>query len=97
MTPPSVATFVTEEEARQRWCPFGRVAVGSKGIGSMNFMPQVPSFNRIAVSETEQALVSTCVGSRCMAWRVAEQSPALPPGLVAASGCCGLSNPFSGG
>lgn len=48
---------MTEDEAKAKWCPFGRVA------------NQSGSFNRSSL-KPELDGVSLCIGSACMAWRV---------------------------
>lgn len=46
-------TYYTEEEARKRWCPFGRT-LGAQG-----------PYNRSTYDEG----VTKCLGSKCMMWK----------------------------
>ena len=46
-------TYYTEEEAKKKWCPFGRVK-GTQG-----------SFNRSNYDEP----ATKCLGSNCMMWK----------------------------
>jgi hypothetical protein len=58
---------MTEEEAKQRWCPFTRSgAADSAGINRSLKVDETLGVN------PEQRLVSAtrCLGSGCMAWRV---------------------------
>lgn len=57
---------MTETEARNKWCPFGRAAVGTRAIG-VEFMPHVPAFNRIAISD-QQIMATQCVAGMCACW-----------------------------
>ena len=64
--------MMTEDEAKQKWCPFARVsAVQENSV--------TPSFNRAATKEadTMTPAASKCIGSACMAWR---WSLTQPPG-----------------
>lgn len=48
-------TYYTEEEARGRWCPFGRMlSSGNQG-----------SFNRNSYDQG----TTKCLGSKCMMWK----------------------------
>lgn len=63
---------MTEDEAKQKWCPFVRVTtVFDSGVGR-----PLPAFNRMvtitkdgASNKVELPVVAVCVGSSCMAWR----------------------------
>lgn len=66
--------FLTEDEARKRWCPLGRqyeitqlpashTATGYWMAGSSAVSP---AFNRKAAGD-----VPACIASSCMAWRFA--------------------------
>jgi len=53
---------MTEDEARQKWCPFVRAA------DSLDF--RAPAANRTAGPDEEQNPTwSKCIASDCMAWR----------------------------
>ena len=60
---------MTEDEAKTKWCPFSRVAVGSGAFGE----PPLVGWNR---KERESfghrekiGGENHCIASRCMAWR----------------------------
>ena len=50
--------MMTEDEAKQRWCPLVRFKSMDTGSG--------PAFNRMV---DPQPLETLCIGSKCMAWR----------------------------
>ena len=56
----------TEDEARQKWCPFARYSIRSS------------SFNR-AGGQDDPYIACRCLGARCMAWR-SEMAPYIAPG-----------------
>lgn len=54
---------MTEEEAKQRWCPFARVGYEQTTFNRFN-----NPANAIASSPVWPAICN-CIGSKCMAWR----------------------------
>lgn len=57
---------MTEEEAKAKWCPFGRV------VGTAGGYPPIgqPVFNRAQEQgEVSAVPVGPCIASACMAWR----------------------------
>jgi len=54
--------IVTEEQAKNKWCPMSRVADISDGDGE--YIPV--GYNRW--SNGDISLGSYCIGSECMAW-----------------------------
>lgn len=50
---------MTEEEARNKWCPFARVTIDAPGVDT--------AWNRFPGNETPHGTL--CIGSQCMAWR----------------------------
>lgn len=54
---------VTETEAKEKWCPFARIGGGAGMDGA--------AYNRIQHHGDISHGASTCLGSGCMAWRVA--------------------------
>ena len=73
--------IVTEAEAKEKWCPFGRIAL-TEG-GNVISGP----FNRLATRAEPVSYPSICVASRCMAWRFHETET----GDAAPFGYCGLA------
>jgi hypothetical protein len=65
---------MTEEQALEKWCPFARVMwpreIEESGIGAAGINRRVDD-NRT----TTLPAGTNCIGSRCMAWRVAARSP----------------------
>ena len=68
---------MTEDEAKQKWCPFARqmagiVAADGHGSGPTSYdATPVPVFNR-AEGPQKSALWpagASCIGAACMAWR----------------------------
>jgi hypothetical protein len=80
---------MTEQEAKQRWCPFARTVEYTGGGGSQ---PR----NRVADSRDMSVLASTllgvqCIGSQCMAWRKTKAPAELNTAMVEwRDGYCGL-------
>ena len=67
--------FVTEAEAKQKWCPFVRVITDDEGIVTNN--------------RGEYGQIVNCVGSGCSFWRWSHQDtgPNDPPtGFCGAAG-----------
>lgn len=54
---------MTEDEAKTKWCPFGRALWTGSGPG------ELASFNRWDSSDTASPPPTPCLGSACMAWR----------------------------
>lgn len=55
---------MTPEEAKEKWCPFARVAV-TETHGT-------PAFNRVTDRDAKKpgpSVGSFCIADRCMAWR----------------------------
>ncbi len=53
---------MTEDEAKQRWCPFIRLTADGNGEWHINRDPSIPS----SPGDTQ---AYRCIGSACMAWR----------------------------
>lgn len=68
---------MTEDEARNKWCPAARVSVGSSTSG-----------NRTAATMDSRFKGNGCVASECMAWR---QISTRDGGSRAVTGYCGLA------
>jgi hypothetical protein len=57
---------MTEQEAKQRWCPFSRTHVANEhGIVSVNVWPRDTADGR----DRDYLGECRCIGSACMAWR----------------------------
>ena len=55
---------LTEEQAREKWCPFVRTMAVTEGNVAAS------GFNRVAqLPDTNGVMSATCIGSACMAWR----------------------------
>ena len=59
--------YITESEAKTKWCPFSRV--GFQGGASVNRHPMDYYPGRPSEGVVED---TRCIASGCMAWRVAE-------------------------
>ena len=57
--------MMTEEQAREKWCPFARTATAAGG----------GSFNRLYDKKdaAPNPTVCRCIASSCMAWRLGEK------------------------
>ena len=83
---------MTEDEARQKWCPFARVAM----ISSSDI--ECPPCNRLAIDGVsgleKNPAGARCIASDCMAWRqyadIPADSPYYDPEL-GLGGHCGLA------
>lgn len=73
---------MTEEEAKKKWCPFGRQPYDT-GSHVKAADQQYVTANRPGPSENGWTL---CIGSNCMAWRVR-----LWQGDPTGHGFCGLA------
>ncbi len=97
---------MTEEEAKQRWCPFMRISGSNDGLDTM-WHNNRPSFGDVDVKGFD-----LCITSACMAWRGATKDVWVDPdgiligaGGIApdgsykikddADGYCGLAGPLS--
>jgi len=67
---------MTEDEARQKWCPMHRVATGD----DMRWTNRDTSDSQ-----------SRCIASDCMAWRVYRQEDQYAGDIIPALGYCGLA------
>jgi hypothetical protein len=79
--------LLTEAEARQRWCPFSRVADRHGGV------------NRgLGIVEDNVLWPSQCVciASACMAWRWKEYTSYVEPEPAPTHGYCGLASSRGG-
>ncbi len=87
--------MLTEQEAREKWCPFARLAIGMEKRGEPNgvcIVPDYPSHNRTQISgllETHWSGGCCCIASDCMAWRGVPDAGTYEPGK--APGYCGLA------
>lgn len=64
---------MTEDEAKQRWCPFSRVASSTGQSGGMTAESFVPVNRSVGRGRAAEVL---CLGSDCMAWRwIVEDTP----------------------
>ena len=69
---------LTEDEAKQRWCPFAQVGFGTRFPGVINRLQitdQDKSGQTVASGETIIPAGAKCLGSACMAWRQAPTPP----------------------
>lgn len=57
---------MTEDEARQKWCPFVRETMVIKTGNPQGIMP--PAANMWTMENGEEKRAK-CIGSDCMAWR----------------------------
>lgn len=56
-------TWLTEEEAAQRWCPFASITIQGRQAGGANRVVE-PAADKLVLPKS-----TMCVGSRCMAWQ----------------------------
>ena len=87
--------LVTEEEAREKWCPFGRIPWFD---GPMEERPRyvvMASVNRPSMKLTggkQQPNICRCIASECMAWQwVGERSTGPARHETKRTGICGLA------
>lgn len=84
--------IVTEQQARQLWCPFARVSLPSNAAGNRvsTFHKQLAakSSPRDAEHYEQQEADCKCIASGCMAWRWGNQH-------LHAEGFCGLAGSAS--
>jgi len=91
---------MTEEQAKEKWCPFGRVIGAHADAGNIQRLHT--GYNRLwrrDSQEMEPAKASACIASRCMAWRWTEEKPILDIDLATSdvekgerTGYCGLAS-----
>lgn len=68
-------TLLTEQEAKQKWCPQARVVPAIMRDGHMVRSADVPAHNRVqeqGIPDDEQPTTHAamnCMGPACMAWR----------------------------
>lgn len=77
--------MLTEAEAREKWCPFVRVAAA--GVSNLWNRPK-------ALARSVDSLepkMSMCLASSCMAWRFVPEGVNGRPGAVRERGFCGLA------
>lgn len=72
------SNLLTEEQARERWCPFARCEVGEEYLASANRWGGVVNNQRVFHDNPKKC---RCIASRCMAWR----------GKTGGAGYCGLA------
>lgn len=94
--------LLTEEQAKEKWCPFVRTVKFSPSVsGGIAIMQAIALGNRLAENSDELPGVTRCIGSACMAWRwVAVENPHVHPMLATTEqryvasethGFCGLA------
>jgi hypothetical protein len=85
--------LLSEEEARQRWCPHARAMGYARDAG--NITKLVAGYNR----DHPDGNIPACIASHCMAWRWSEPKTLKDIDLVTSDvvaspprlGFCGLS------
>lgn len=79
--------IVTEEQAKEKWCPFARVLLPVHQVGNRisTFHMEVARKSDPRDFEHYQRQVAdcNCIGSRCMAWRFTSR--------FGGEGYCGLA------
>lgn len=72
---------MTEEEAREKWCPQARVAFMERNLkGKLSCLQNTTSHNRITITGEPSYTYainnydSACVASKCMFWRWCSES-----------------------
>lgn len=91
--------YLTEEQAKQKWCPFSRAALTwREGRAFSDASPQAI----VAVPVNRGGDISDlccCIASECMAWRWADPEERLASDERRAAdsrrGCCGLAGGVS--
>jgi hypothetical protein len=70
--------LLTEDESKQKWCPFARTLFVAEEDGGWEAESDFPVHNRLMIEGRDDQGFSgdeevdqgkTCLGSRCMAWR----------------------------
>lgn len=63
--------LLTEDEAREKWCPFVRGVTGEvEAEGRTRHSGAQPAYNRVIGEEqTAWPAAVCCIGSKCMSWR----------------------------
>jgi len=83
--------FMTEEAAKQTWCPFTRIGLEGRGVGGAT-----PSYNRLWNRDEEKMKTSKgarCITTDCACWRWESNNLAeinMISGEVERRGYCGL-------
>ena len=83
--------YLTEAEARKKWCPFVRARDfwdGSACSGNADAFDEKTSDN---ADYNRNPLDSRCIASRCMAWRWITRDKASMEGTFQKVGYCGLA------
>jgi hypothetical protein len=81
--------YCTEEEAKTKWCPFARVAVGFHGLFAVGnrFSDSMGGTPEVKTAALERA---RCLGSACMAWtpylKTVYRAPHQAAGITQAGG-----------
>lgn len=63
---------LTEDEAKQRWCPFAQVGFGTRLPGVINRLQITDQDSSGQTVESGKVVIpagAKCLGSACMAWR----------------------------
>jgi hypothetical protein len=72
---------VTEEQAKELWCPMVRMGVARNVL--LEGEPAFPPSNReVRNCDGDSAWIGRCIASQCMAWS---------PGHKTGTGSCGLA------
>lgn len=79
--------FLTEEQAREKWCPQARTA---RVLAEKGDVPTVAVSANRSTNGTATEL-SVCLASRCMAWREAGLQHDPTKGENVITGYCGLA------
>ena len=63
--------FLSEEQAKKKWCPFAREATLIQNRSNNDAVPVEPVANRWQVKNKGKVenLATKCLASSCMAWR----------------------------
>lgn len=88
--------MITEEQAKQKWCPFSRVLLPVNQSGNristfhLNMVRKSGDERDIQHYEQQQRDCN-CIASGCMAWRWGSYVKPLDDGTLANTGYCGLA------
>ena len=84
---------MTEDQAREKWCPFVRIT----SVYTDGEIERIsPAYNRLVDSEgceVDPVYASRCIASRCMAWRTLKHGVETHTAVEACIpyGFCGLA------